>query len=1306
MSNRRIQIHSLFITSLVSSAALLPISLFSGCSGSSPNSQTTLAPAPARIPTVHGPSIDAGSIPPGTSQVTTLSNGAEIVLQNIGGVLYHEVEGTMTKDAYTLLKANLASRPQAERDALISRELKRVYDKLGKARALILNESPSVAYFTFLLPYTPELLATLKQMNFDRAILLNPVTIDRDSLRSVKAQSPAAEGLVPRAAGPRDSTRDYSGLEALHAPAFVARAEADIGGGVKVNGSSVNLGITDTGITLNHPTFRSALDGRNRITYLKDFTREGRVYFNPTAKFEAMPTESADALKITAEIYITPRLPDLPLGDKLTEVKDLVIQVSDELKKTLTTPGSGAKLGVLLEESINAPEDDGETVDINGNGKVNDKLWAILVPGASPELDAFYLDASGTGDFRDSPRLSDWNTSKTTQVLKAETVGFQIQSEKLTLSDGKKTVVVRSASIVGFDPGNHGSHVAGIAAGSKTIANDDGNTLARGVAPEAKILMERVCANNGGCGATAAIVDLATVAGAEVINMSLGGLSPFNDGYGVQETVVNRLTQVMNTLFVISAGNSGPGHQTVGSPSTARLSLSVGAAASRALIERQYQYPGLGAQPGAPGSLPDGDAEFMFFFSSRGPTAAGGFKPNVSAPGTELSAVQLNAAPGARGGLDVYWGTSMAAPSAAGAYALLLDAIKKYNVAHPEQKLASDVLTLRTVLIDSARPFDVSRFDPETGEKLTGQYTWVDQGKGMVDLTAAWKKLFELRSGSVGSAVKLASGEPAVLDYQTLVSDRSRDGAAYDGTRAGAPGAPAFGVGLYLDAAAADTLRQVHILRQLPENLASGSEAGPLTAQLQTTREEFVLKTVYYGTDQPWLKAGTLDQLDCANSPTSNLTVLGRGAEVHVKPNSTGEIVASDAGTLNICIDRQRVSRSFAPGEYGALISAYRTEGGKVSNLPSFVVPVYINVPHKTLADQAGYRIEQTVRSFEVNRNFVRVPKGTSLVKVTLEVPKLKLTSDGQLAAGERCSSVELMALSGGNTSKLFKARKDARVSNCTNTGAPITDDAKRSLTWSTTSPAAGIWDLHVFGSYKNAISSFVLKVDYLNSSATQQRIDGTVAALNGSFGWKVLSASLEVLPDNAKSVFELSGLKSQTTSQVAQDQHIVVPSPMGVLRAYAAETKSVTITIGGSKGNDLDLTLLECPATAASSEDAGCASIETSGGATDVESVTFTPKKDKVYAARVDGFTVKNDGAFVSTETIKVAAENGSVSIATSGASEFTVSHSFSSDQMSSSKLLNGEMFASGKYSVSGALQLKTADGTLLFAIPVEIRK
>jgi hypothetical protein len=1237
------------------------------------------------IPSVQGQVIEAGAIPAGHAQVVSLSNGAEIVVQNLGGVLYHEVEGTLSNDTFNALSASLSSLPKGERDAHLGREISRVFTKLNKAKAISLSQTDEVGYFTFLLPYTPELLSALKSMRFDHSILLNPMTLDRDSLKDARAHTPQTEGLVPRL-GARDGSDKFSGLQRIHAPEFVKLAESDIGGGAKVNGSSVALGVTDTGLTLNHPTFRSALDGHNRIEYLKDFTREGRIYFNPDAKFEVTvpATAAADEIVVTAQLIVTPKLPDMPAGDTLVTVKDLKLKVSPELKAILTTAGSGAKLGLLMEESLNSEED---PVDLNGNGKSNDKLLVILIPGATPEQDGLYFDPSGTGDFRKSKRLSDWNTSKTTVNVLAETIGFQIQSDKLPKADGSGTMEVRSASIVGFDPGNHGSHVSGIAAGSKTISNDSDLTLARGVAPEARILLNRVCSNNAGCGATQGILDMATVGGAEVINMSLGGLGPFNDGYGVQETLINRLTVLKNTLFMISAGNSGPGHQTVGSPSTARLSLSIGATATQGMLQRQYEWP---ASSSTSDGVSDPDQDLMLFFSSRGPTAAGGFKPNLTAPGTELSSVQLNSALGAHAGLDVYWGTSMAAPTATGAYALLLDAIKKYNAAHGDQKLATDVLTLREVLTASARPFDVSSFDPATGIHTSGRYTWVDQGKGMIDLTAAWKKLFELRDGALPTAVTL-NGKPVELDYQVIAPAKLINGAAYDGSRAAAAGIPAIGTGVYLDFAGTDTLRQVYVSRRLPENLATGEDAGSLTRQLVTTQDEFVLKTRIYGSELNWLTVGTLDQLNCAESPTSNLTVLSRGAELKMKPDGTGEVVGEVSSSLNICLNRAMIAQDLPQGDNGALIEGYRVVNGRLATLP-----VYVTVPHKTLAKSAGYESTQTVRSFDVSRNYVTIPQGTSVVKITLEVPALR--------PGESCSGVELMALVGGNTSKPFATRPEARVSNCDPSGGTV-KAAKRKLVFSTTTPKAGVWDVHVFGSYKYAVSSFTLRVDYVNSSTTLAKIEGTTAALTGELGFTVKETSLVVQPDSAKSTFEITGLSASMSAKVAKEEHVIVPGIAGELRSYPKEAKSVTITTGGSKGNDIDLTILECDAKATTTEDPSCTAAGTSGTATDEEKVTFKPKEGKLYAVRVDGFEIHDDGKFVSTETISLASEQGTVLI-TGTSPEFQVAYSLAADKLAASKIFQSEFFNSGKYSATGALTIRTADETVLAEIPVKINK
>ena len=1252
----------------------------------------------SHVPGLRPSGLTANDVPVGQGVIVNTPDAPNAHFENKGGTLFLEVEGTLSPEAYANLAQPVAHLPRAERLAAMGREIEDALARMKRgANILALTYDSESAYFTFLLPQRADqgMLEALKAVQFKRGteIYFNPVSYDRDSLVNIRALTPAAEGLVLNS-NPRGNDAGFSGLERIGAIDFARIAEQSIGGGVKVDGSSVKLGVTDTGITYNHPTFLSA-DGHNRISYMRDFTREGRVYFNSTAKFEvtAAPAGSDYDLSINAQVINTPKLPTLPSGDTLADVNDLHIKASSELVALLTAANSKAKLGILNEDSMNG---DTEKVDINHNGKIDDKLFMILIPGATVDDDklyvAFYNLAGGRPDFSNAQALGAFNKTGQTVKVYSEKIGFDLRDDKLPKADGSGVMDVRSASVVGFDPGNHGSHVSGIAAGRHTFSNAPVDTLARGVAPEAQILLNRVCANNGGCNATQAMIDLANNAGVEVINMSLGGLSPFNDGFGVQETVVNRLTAVKNVLFVISAGNSGPGRQTIGSPSTARLSLSVGAAASKGMIQRQYQWDGSGA------TTSDVNDDFMLFFTSRGPTAAGGYKPNIAAPGTELSSVQLNTAPGGRSGLDVYWGTSMAAPTTTGAYALFVDAIKKYNLRNPSQALSTDATVLRAVLMESARPFDMDSYDAQTGERKLGQYSWVDEGKGMIDLVSAWKKLFELRDNTLPSGVVDSAGKSVELDYEVLTSLKNPTGEAYDGSRAWADDqnvkSPAFGTGLYLDYYAHDTYRQVNIARRLSQKVEASADAGDLAALLATSGEEFVLKTVYYGSDKKWLNVGTLAAVDCANSPTSNLRLIGRGAEISQKEDGTGTISPVNASILNICVNRQMIQNELPKGDQSALISAYRTINGAVASVPSFTVPVYVTVPHRTLAGNTAYEVSKTVKSFGVDRNYVTIPKATSVVRITLELPKFQ--------AETGCMGVELMALQGGNTLAPKEGRPALRISNCTDNGAP--SDAKRTLVLTRTTPVPGIWDLHVFGRYQYPSSTYKLRVDYVVAEASVKSIEGPISALTGSLNWTLKESSLHIAPDAQKSSFELNSLISTTKTKVAQDGHVIVEGALGKLRAYPHGAKSVTVTTGGSAGNDIDLAVLECPAVDTNAEEAGaCTEAGASGGSNDVESVTFAPKAGKFYAVRVDGYAVHDEGNFDSGETITFESEKGTLAIS-GGEPTFRVDYSFTAEQLAASFLANHPLFTSGKCQLGGDLILKDASDVVLGSVPLKI--
>ncbi|WP_216844105.1 S8 family serine peptidase [Phytoactinopolyspora alkaliphila] len=190
----------------------------------------------------------------------------------------------------------------------------------------------------------------------------------------------------------------------------------------------------------------------------------------------------------------------------------------------------------------------------------------------------------------------------------------------------------------------HGTHVAATIAG--TGAASDG--LRRGVAPGADLLSGKVLGDDG-VGQSSWVIEgmeWAAAAGADVINMSLGG-GP-TDGTDPMSLAVNQLTEESGALFVIAAGNDGPSSTTVGAPGSADAALTVGAVDRDDLLAR---------------------------FSSRGPRLgdlAG--KPDITAPGVGI--VAARASETAMGvPVDEHYtaanGTSMATPHVAGAAAIL-----------------------------------------------------------------------------------------------------------------------------------------------------------------------------------------------------------------------------------------------------------------------------------------------------------------------------------------------------------------------------------------------------------------------------------------------------------------------------------------------------------------------------------------------------------------------------------------------------------------------------------------------------------
>jgi subtilisin family serine protease len=1242
------------------------------------------------LPTTGSVVIKAGNLPElkDNSQRLFLPNGGFINIVNQNGVPYVPVEGTMDAAAFQKTYAAMSSVANTPEELTV-----RLSAPLNSATSILASqvgltdivEYPKVQYFKGLMPYSRYAeLAAIKGLpgNF---VMTAVVSFDSKSI----VETMDAELLTELAADPRMTTESFSGLKRMGVPEFEEIIKNEIN--LTPDGSDVKVGVADTGITMNHPAFEGE-NGVSRVKYLRDFTTEGRAYINPSARFEiTIPTGAqipaganpAELLLLTAEI-LPPQIGAgvVPSADALLLRENLQLLVGTELRALLTAPNSGVKLGFISEKSYDS---DNEHVDLNMNGKLDDNLALLLV--GTPTGYQVYFDKSGEMDFRQSVAVGDFNKTADTIKIVSEKIGFDIRPLKLRASTGEAVSII-GVSIVGYDAGNHGSHVTGIIAGKKTIQNDRDTTLARGSAPKAELMVNRVCANNGGCTSNEAIIDLA-LSGAEIINMSLGGLSESNDEYSVDALLIDRLTAVENTLFIISAGNSGPGNNTVGSPSTARLALSVGATASNALVERQYQWPGTGQLGPKTGNV-DRNKDFMLMFSSRGPSASGGFKPNITAPGTELSSVQLNAALGARAGLDVYWGTSMAAPAATGAIALLLDAAKKYNKT-ATSPLPTDALTLRKVILASAKPFDVNSWNPQTGESTQGQYTWIDQGLGMINLPRAWQALKDERASKITSAVyyEEAGSKVAVeVEYLPRVLAINPNGLDYTGAVPVNPQDATLGnrlgSGIWLDMKGTQTLFPVQIARRLPVSAAGNSHYGDLRRLLVTTADEFKLETVIYGSKKEWIRAGTLTQPNCTGAATSNLTVIGEGA-TDTATGSTGPLDSS----LNVCIDRAALA-ALPAGDHGALIKAYKVSNGTAEVNPSFVVPVYISVPHHTLAGIAAYEKAGVVQSFGISRNYVVIPEGTNLVKVTIEIP----------ASVTECQGVRAYILEAGNTKAPaeFTSGKDKAL-NCSITGIPAPET--RVLSYVRNHPKAGIWNVHVFGMYQYPESQFKLRVDFAKVAVSQDSITGEPAALNGTLTYSILESSTDAKPDATNSKISLSGLATESVLSIEQDAQISPANPEGkVFRQYSADIASVTMLTGKSDGNDIDLNVMECTSEAAET----CIAAGSSGSATADEKVTFTPDPTKFYMPVVIGYGVLGGRAdFMFGERLDVKTPDlGKLTITGSDAT-FVITHSM---DIEAAQLLHDPRFLSGKYTVAGQLALKTSSGAELTSIPVWITK
>ena len=440
------------------------------------------------------------------------------------------------------------------------------------------------------------------------------------------------------------------------------------------DGRGVTIGVMDSGVDLENPALKTTSTGERKIV---DWVTATDPLLEGDGSWRAMLNAPPASVKVPA----------------------------------------GSYLYSTFAEAITGPSDPGG--DVNRDGDTND-VFGILYDPASHDI---RVDTNQNRDFTDDAVMRPYKEKFDVGYFGTDNPATAVAERIPFVVEFREDVDLKPAGLpgrfadfvnIGIPESLHGSHVAGILAANNMLGNDNLD----GQAPGAKIVSSRACSWGGGCTAaalTTGMSDLVINRGVDVVNMSIGGLPALNSGDNARAELYNRLIRDYGVQLFISAGNSGPGVNTVGDPSVATDVVSVAASISKDTWLANY------------GSVVRKDMA-LFNFSSRGPREDGGFKPNITAPGSAISTINMwldepsiaEAGYTLPIGLNHQNGTSMASPQATGAAALLLSAAK---ATHKDVTPAQ----LRKAIYTSAKPIK--------GVSVAGQ------GDGLMDVNGAWSLL-------------------------------------------------------------------------------------------------------------------------------------------------------------------------------------------------------------------------------------------------------------------------------------------------------------------------------------------------------------------------------------------------------------------------------------------------------------------------------------------------------------------------------------------------------------------------------------
>ncbi|MBE8469761.1 S8 family serine peptidase [Streptomyces justiciae] len=547
-----------------------------------------------------------------------------------------------------------------ELDAVKGGLVGKTYDKLGYVRATVPTAKADAAIAA------AAKLSSVHGIDLRQEIALDDPTPAADTAKG--AASAATTKTYPAPDKKTPAVNPYN-------PSFETGAVEFVQDHPKADGRGITIGILDSGVDLGHPALQKTTTGERKIVDWVTATD---------------PVSDGDA---------TWRRMNNPVSGPTFTIAGA----------TWKAP-AGAYQFNLFRESYTAGGD--AKGDANRDGDTTD-VWGVLYDAAAGTV---RVDLNNNNDFGDDEPMKPYKDgfqigyfgtdNPSTDVVERQPFVVEIRKDVVYNAAGDKSDYVN----IGVIESEHGTHVAGI-----TSANGLFGGKMNGAAPGAKIVSSRACTWTGGCtnvALTEGMIDLVTKRGVDIVNMSIGGLPALNDGNNARAELYTRLIDTYGVQLVISAGNSGPGANTIGDPGLADKVISVGAAISKATWASNY------------GSAVT-KSYAMMPFSSRGPREDGGFTPTLSAPGASINTTQtwLPGSPVAEAGYSLpagysmLQGTSMASPQAAGASALLLSAAKQKGI-------TLTPANLRTALTSTA-------------DHIKGVQAY-EEGAGLINIVDAW----------------------------------------------------------------------------------------------------------------------------------------------------------------------------------------------------------------------------------------------------------------------------------------------------------------------------------------------------------------------------------------------------------------------------------------------------------------------------------------------------------------------------------------------------------------------------------------